>query len=268
MHTHTIATTIHGRYLTRVAGRAGRGILVGFHGQSETAAIELEHLRDIRGDRPWTLVSVQGLHRYYTRRGDVVAAWMTREDRELAIADNIAYVRRRPRRSDAIAARAGAARSCAAASRRAPRWPTATAAFAESPRRRADHPRRRRATRRPAARRPRCRPSSSGGARRRSGTPRRRRRSTSSACKAAGVVVIEHVFDGGHVRHPSFAARAGRFLDEIREDAGPGTRRSVGLSLRADREPDCDPAESPACFASRAMTVNGDDPSALLLTRT
>ena len=33
--------------------------------------------------------------------------------------------------------------------------------------------------------------------------------------QSAGVRVIEHVFDGGHVRHPSFAARAGRFLDEI-----------------------------------------------------
>ena len=35
---------------------------------------------------------MQGLNRYYTRHGDMVAAWMTREDRELAIADNIAYV--------------------------------------------------------------------------------------------------------------------------------------------------------------------------------
>ena len=89
---HTIAATAHGRYLVDPVAEPA-GVLIGFHGQSETCAIELEHLREIRGDRPWTLVSVQGLHRYYTRRGDVVAAWMTREDRELAIADNIAYVR-------------------------------------------------------------------------------------------------------------------------------------------------------------------------------
>jgi predicted esterase len=35
---------------------------------------------------------VQGLHRFYTKAGEVVASWMTREDRELAIADNIRYV--------------------------------------------------------------------------------------------------------------------------------------------------------------------------------
>ena len=81
MTVHTIATTIHGRYLVEAAAGDAVGVLVGFHGQAETAAIELDHLRTIRGDRPWTLVSVQGLHRYYTRKGDVVAAWMTREDR-------------------------------------------------------------------------------------------------------------------------------------------------------------------------------------------
>ena len=93
MTVHTLAATVHGRYLVEAVAEPA-GILVGFHGQSETAAIELEHLRGIRGDRPWLLVSIQGLHRYYTRRGDIVAAWMTREDRELVIADNIAYVRR------------------------------------------------------------------------------------------------------------------------------------------------------------------------------
>jgi predicted esterase len=90
---HSIAVTTHGRYLVEEASGRPAGLLVGFHGQGETAAIELEHLRGIRGERAWSLVSVQGLHCYYTRRGDVVAAWMTREDRELAIADNIAYVR-------------------------------------------------------------------------------------------------------------------------------------------------------------------------------
>jgi predicted esterase len=38
------------------------------------------------------LVSVQALHRFYTRANEVVASWMTREDREHAIADNVAYV--------------------------------------------------------------------------------------------------------------------------------------------------------------------------------
>jgi predicted esterase len=33
--------------------------------------------------------------------------------------------------------------------------------------------------------------------------------------RRAGVRVTEHVFEGGHERHPSFTARAGAFLDEI-----------------------------------------------------
>ena len=49
-------------------------------------------LRQIADGRPIGLVSIQGLHRFYTRANDVVASWMTKEDRELAIADNIAYV--------------------------------------------------------------------------------------------------------------------------------------------------------------------------------
>ena len=51
-------------------------------------------LRQIAGGRPIGLVSVQGLHRFYTRANDVVASWMTKEDREQAIADNVAYVAR------------------------------------------------------------------------------------------------------------------------------------------------------------------------------
>jgi predicted esterase len=39
-------------------------------------------------------VSVQALHRFYTRKDRVVASWMTREDRALAIEDNVDYVGR------------------------------------------------------------------------------------------------------------------------------------------------------------------------------
>ena len=73
MTIQTIATITHGRYLVDAPAGEPVGLLVGFHGQAETAGIEMEHLRAIRGSRPWTLVSVQGLHRYYTRKGDVVA---------------------------------------------------------------------------------------------------------------------------------------------------------------------------------------------------
>ena len=90
----SIAVRTHGRYLV-VPPAAPRpsAVLVGFHGYAEGAATQLERLRTIPGADRWLLVSVQGLHRFYQRRtNDVVAGWMTRQDRELAIADNLAYV--------------------------------------------------------------------------------------------------------------------------------------------------------------------------------
>src|SRR5262249_19815646 len=42
----------------------------------------------------WLVVAVQALHPFYTRDQRIVANWMTSQDRELAIADNLAYVRR------------------------------------------------------------------------------------------------------------------------------------------------------------------------------
>jgi len=89
-----IATTTHGRCLVLPASTpASAGLLVGFHGYAEGAESQLERLRAIPGSDRWTLVSVQGLHRFYQRRtNEVIASWMTRQDRELAIADNLAYV--------------------------------------------------------------------------------------------------------------------------------------------------------------------------------
>ena len=54
----------------------------------------MEALQTIPGTADWLLVSVQGLHRFYTRKDRVVSSWMTREDRALAISDNIDYVGR------------------------------------------------------------------------------------------------------------------------------------------------------------------------------
>ncbi len=87
----TIAARTHGRYLVEAPAGAV-ATLVGFHGYQENAAIHMEVLRRIGGARPLNLISIQALNRFYTRGGDVVAGWMTREDRDLAIADNIAYV--------------------------------------------------------------------------------------------------------------------------------------------------------------------------------
>jgi predicted esterase len=91
---HSVPTMTHGRVLVRQArAAAARGVLAGFHGYGETAAIQMERLQAIPGSQSWTLVSVQALHRFYDRRsGQVIASWMTHEDREDAIADNVGYV--------------------------------------------------------------------------------------------------------------------------------------------------------------------------------
>lgn len=88
----TIAVTTHGRYLVEAPAGAGPWpVLLGFHGYAETAGVQLAQLARLDPAGAWLRVSVQGLHRFYTRQQDVVASWMTREDRDLALADNIAY---------------------------------------------------------------------------------------------------------------------------------------------------------------------------------
>jgi len=91
---HSVPTLTHGRVLVREARAAAqKGLLVGFHGYMETAQIQMERLEAIPGSSAWTLVAIQGLHRFYRGRSDqVVASWMTSEDREEAIADNLGYV--------------------------------------------------------------------------------------------------------------------------------------------------------------------------------
>ena len=88
----TIAATTHGRYLVvpPANAEASSGLLVGFHGYAEPAAAAMERLQTIPDAGHWRLVAIQGLNRFYRGRStDVVASWMTREDRELAIADNV-----------------------------------------------------------------------------------------------------------------------------------------------------------------------------------
>lgn len=96
MNVRAIATTTHGRYLVESPpGDAPAPLLVGFHGQAEDAEAQLARMNAIPGAERWIRCSVQGLNRWYRGRGGaqaVVAGWMTRQDRELAIADNRTYV--------------------------------------------------------------------------------------------------------------------------------------------------------------------------------
>jgi len=99
VETHTLATPVHGTYLVELpaAGVPPRAAVVGFHGYGETAADHLAELRRVAAAaRPasdaWLLCAVQALHPFYKRSGEVVAGWMTRYDRDHAIADNVRYV--------------------------------------------------------------------------------------------------------------------------------------------------------------------------------
>ncbi|MCH9652020.1 MAG: phospholipase [Deltaproteobacteria bacterium] len=84
--------TLHGHYRLQKA-TGGQGLLVGFHGYGETAKVHLEALKNIPGADRWTLCAVQGPHVFYRQStGEVVASWMTKFDREQAIADNVRFV--------------------------------------------------------------------------------------------------------------------------------------------------------------------------------
>jgi predicted esterase len=93
---HLVDARVHGRYLLRLpATPQPWPLIIGFHGYGEDASDHLQELARIPGTDRWLLVAVQALHPFYTRNDRrVVASWMTRIDREHAIADNVAYVGR------------------------------------------------------------------------------------------------------------------------------------------------------------------------------
>jgi predicted esterase len=84
---------VHGRYWVRPARWGANGLwLVGFHGYAQSAEQFLAPLAHTPRSEAWLAASVQALHPFYGRGSQVVANWMTRQDREHAIADNVAYV--------------------------------------------------------------------------------------------------------------------------------------------------------------------------------
>jgi predicted esterase len=94
MRALSIETATHGRVLIRDAASSSSW-LVGFHGYGQSAEDMLAELERIPGAEQWNLASVQALHRFYSRNDErVIASWMTRQDRDDAIADNVAYVDR------------------------------------------------------------------------------------------------------------------------------------------------------------------------------
>lgn len=95
-----VATPVHGRLLVERPPAEGDGkgpfpLLVGFHGYGEIAELELARQARVPGSECWVRASVQALHPFYNARsGEIGASWMTRLDRELAIDDNLEWVRR------------------------------------------------------------------------------------------------------------------------------------------------------------------------------
>lgn len=205
----TIAVRTHGRYLIESRPHAV-ATLVGFHGYQENAAIHLDVLRRIADQRRLNLISVQALNRFYTRANVVVAGWMTSEDRELAIADNVAYVSAvlaevagetgitRPliyagfSQGVAMAYRAAAfvQRPCDGVIALAGDVPPDVAPVATG-----------------------LPPILLGRGTEDAWYSAEKMAKDVSSLQAAGVTVIEHVFAGGHVWEESFIARAGAFLD-------------------------------------------------------
>ena len=217
METRTVATQIHGRFLVEIPDH-NRGTIVGFHGYQENAAINFEVMKKIAHGRSIGIVAVQGLHRFYTRANDVVASWMTKEDRDAAIADNVAYVSKvlstiaedagitRPviyagfSQGVAMAYRAATLvqRPCDGVIALAGDVPPDVAPVASSI------------------------PKVLLGRGTEDKWYTAEKAATDVALlRGAGVNVVEHIFEAGHVWDESFIARCGAFIDELLSSAAP-----------------------------------------------
>ena len=105
-----IPARTHGRVVVKDAAYDGRRsrLLLAFHGYAQRAESMIEMLEPVPGIEHWTIASIQALHPFYGKNEQIVASWMTREDRELAIAENVDYVDdatvalQRERRADVI----------------------------------------------------------------------------------------------------------------------------------------------------------------------
>jgi predicted esterase len=93
MRVLNVETITHGRVLVEDAAvSASRGWLIGFHGYGQSADDMFAELRRLNVSGDWSIAAPQALHRFYTRGDErVVANWMTRQDRDLAVADNVEY---------------------------------------------------------------------------------------------------------------------------------------------------------------------------------
>ena len=89
----SVETPTHGRFLISGRDSTSSLIVVGFHGYGENDEKMMERLDVFAASH--CRLAVQALNRFYNAKTqEICASWMTRQDRELAIADNIEYIRR------------------------------------------------------------------------------------------------------------------------------------------------------------------------------
>ena len=91
MHVVYVPARAHGRVVVKDAAYDGRRsrLLLAFHGYAQRAESMVEMLETVPGIEQWTIASIQALHPFYGKNEQVVASWMTREDRENDIAEYI-----------------------------------------------------------------------------------------------------------------------------------------------------------------------------------
>jgi len=88
-----IHTQISGRYIIEKSSENGPyPLFVGFHGYGEDAETHLMMMKQIPGIHKWLCCSIQALHPFYARSETIGASWMTSQDRDLRIQENIQYV--------------------------------------------------------------------------------------------------------------------------------------------------------------------------------
>ena len=211
-----VAQTL-GRYLVLPSTSGSPApLLVGFHGYGESAERHLEALQGIPGVEHWRVASVQGLHRFYqTRTGQVVASWMTSQDREQMIQDNLAYVTdvvtelRATGAPDTPLVYAGFSQGVAMAYRAALSTKhTCQGLLALA----GDIPPELHSTQAP-----RWPPMLLGHGLADQWYTQDKWRKDWNVLKSQGIRFDTVQFDGGHEWHPEFLGAAGRFLDRIRE---------------------------------------------------
>jgi predicted esterase len=192
---------------------------VGFHGYAENAERHLEKLRRIPGAGDWVVCAVGGLHRFYhPKTQEVIASWMTRQDREQAIDDNVRYVAavisrlRREEGTSEVLALAGFSQGVAMAYRAAlgcglPCHGVLALAGDVPPD--------------VAALRPPAFPPVLLGRGTADGWYTEEKMDADlAALEAAGAAVTPCVFDGGHDWTDAYYEAAGQFLETIRNEGG------------------------------------------------